>query len=102
MSLVNRWQECTYTRTLVLLISAPFERGELHGKVSRKPHKVTQLRYARSLFEAKLACSLCVRLQYRRDRFDSVNIREIRNVQTELKSTVPTRLEMLDVPTLAS
>ena len=56
----------------ILLISAPFERGVLHGlarKVSRKPHKVTQLRYARSLFEAKMACSLCVGLRYRRDSF---------------------------------
>ena len=57
---------------LVLLISVAFERGVFRGlarRVPRECHNPTQLCYAPSLFEAKLACSLCVRFWHRRDSF---------------------------------
>ena len=59
-------------RFKLLLISAAFKHGvlcTLAQKVLREYHKLTQLCYAHSLYEAKLACSLCVRLWHRRDGF---------------------------------
>ena len=54
------------------LISAAFEHcvlRELARKLLRECQKLTQICYARSLFEVKLACPLCVRLWHRRDSF---------------------------------
>ena len=91
-------QKCLFKKTLyygsregqfsarAYLISAPFERGVLRGlarKILRERHKPTQLCYARSLFEAKFACSLSMRPWHRRDGFREYS----RNTQRS-KSTV--------------
>ena len=73
-----------------------FEHCVLHGrsrKVVRKYHGLTRIVYVHSLSKAKGAGSLCVRKWY--FRTTSVTIHTVRNVQTQLRSTVHTLCAVL-------